>query len=176
MDPNASTETPDTPPAEPATPPASEKAPKWEGEFDPERAARLVENLRKEAAETKARLAAYEKAQQEREDAEKSEAQRLAERAQRAEDEAKAARRELIAAKVVAKHGLPESAVSFLTGDTEEEIEAKAQALAELASVGKRPADEIPGKPKPRLTPGQGESESEGFDPDAMAAKIRSLH
>lgn len=170
-EPKIETTSEETPPAAPA----GEKAPKWEGEFDPDRAARLVENLRKEAAQAKERAATLEKAQQEREDAEKTEAQRNADRAERAEADAKSARRELLAAKSVAKHGLPESAVGFLTGDTAEEIEAQAAALAELASAStKRPAEEIPGKPKPRLVPGQGEALGDDFDPTAVAERIRA--
>lgn len=155
----------------------SPKAPEWEGEFDPERAARLVANLRESEAKTKARLAEFEKREQERADAEKTEAQREKDRADRAEADAAAARRELLVSRAASKHGIPDALAGFLTGDTEEEIEAKAVALAEYASGGaKPPADPIPGKPKPKLVPGSGEGTSEDFDPETLAAKIRDRH
>jgi hypothetical protein len=69
---------PATPPAQPATPaePATEpsaepkaKAPKFEGDFDPERAMRAIENLRNDVEAQKQKTAAAEKkAQQEQAD------------------------------------------------------------------------------------------------------------
>jgi hypothetical protein len=155
--------------------PAEGGAPDWEGEFDPERAARLVANLRESEKKMKARLAEFEAEKQAREDAEKTEAQKLADRLAKAESEAQAARRDLLVTKAAAKYGIPETLAGFLSGDSEEEIEEKAKALAEYAGGTKPPANPIPGKPKPTLVPGSGEGATEDFDPDAVAAKIRAV-
>lgn len=121
-----------------ATPPA-DAAPKWEGDFDPERAARLIANVREEAkgyksalSEVQTKLAAFEQAQL-------SEAEKLAQRASTAETELSKARRELAVRDALTDHGLPKSAARFLTGETAEEIADAAKAFAELS--GAKPAD-----------------------------------
>lgn len=149
-----------------------DKSPAWEGEFDPERAARLVFNLRDESKKAREKLAELEKKLAEKEDAEKSEFQRLQERAERAEAELAKTNSALLVAEVSKAYGVP---ADLLTGSNREEIEARAKALAEWAQAPKRPADELPAKPKPRLIPGTGgDSGADDFDPTALAAKIRA--
>jgi hypothetical protein len=148
-----------------STPPATDKAPKWEGNFDPDRAARLVENLRAELAETKSKLKT-------REDAEKSEAQKLAERAEAAEKEL-AQERKVSAVKA---HKLPASLAPYLTGSTAAEIEASAKALAEELGIhpGAEATEALPGRPRPRLVPGNGSDDgAEPFDAAKVAAAAR---
>lgn len=177
---NEPDKTPDAAPADdqdknPSTPTDQDKGPGWEGEFDPERAARLVSNLRDESKKAKEELAEIRKKLAEKEDAEKSELQRLQERAERAESELNQTRSALEIAEVAKAYGVP---VALLTGSNREEIEARAKALAEWANAPKHPADELPSKPKPRLVPGQGgaAAESDDFDPAATAAKIRARY
>lgn len=177
---NEPTETPTEAPAkvENSAPndsaPTDGKTPGWEGEFDPDRAARLVNNLREESKKSKDELAELRKKLAEKEDAEKSELQRIQERAERAEAELNQTRSALLVAEVAKEYGVP---ADLLTGSTREEIEVKAKALAEWAGAAKRPADDVPGKPKPRLVPGVGGgSDGEAFDPAATAAKIRARY
>lgn len=157
------------------TAPADDKGPGWEGEFDPDRAARLVTNLREESKKTKDELAELRKKLAEREDAEKTELQRIQERAERAEAELNQTRSALLVAEISKEFGVP---ADLLTGSNREEIEARAKALAEWAGSGKRPADDVPGRPKPKLVPGSGgsASDAEPFDPAATAAKIRARY
>lgn len=158
------------------TPPAEDKSPGWEGDFDEERAKRLVTNLREEQGKTKAELAELRKKLAEKEDAEKTEFQRLQERAERAETELNQTRSALLVAEISKEYGVP---ADLLTGSNREEIEARAKALAEWAGPGKRPADDVPGRPKPKLVPGSGiaaDGDAESFDPAATAAKIRARY
>lgn len=156
------------------TDPKTDKGPGWEGEFDPDRAARLVNNLRDEGKKYKEELAELKKRLAEKEDAEKSELQRIQERAERAEKELNETRSALLVAEVAKEYGVP---ANLLDGKDREEIEARAKALAEWASASKRPADDLPGRPKPKLVPGSGsDGDDESFDPAAVAAKIRQRY
>lgn len=154
-----------------------EKKPAFEGEFDAERAARLIENLRSEIKDLKAEKATLATSLQEKEDAEKTESQRLSDRLAAAEKAAKDAQRALLVERAARKHNLPEDVVDFLIGDTEEEIEAKAERLARLGSPKKdepneeqKPEDDgLPGRPAPALKPGHGGDSSAPFDPREIA-------
>ncbi|MEU4568670.1 hypothetical protein [Micromonospora sp. NPDC023956] len=147
------------------TPPApSDKAPKWEGDFDPDKAARLVANLRDELAAVKGRLKT-------REDAEKSDLQKAQERAEKLAADLKAERQ-----KDAAKsHKLPASLAKHLTGETAEEIAASAKALADELGLAQTEAEPLPGRPKPRLRPGHAApgDTSGAFDPAAVIKAAR---
>ena len=155
-----------------STPPTDGKSPGWEGEFDADRAARLVSNLREESKKSKDELTELKKKLTDKEDAEKSEVQRLQDRAERAENELNATRSALLTAEISKEFGVP---VELLSGANREEIVVKAQALADWAALAKRPSDEMPMKPKARLMQGHetGDTEGEAFDSNATAAKIR---
>jgi|SRR5690606_23700078 len=135
------------------------KAPKWDGEFDPDRAARLVANLRSEIDEVRARLRESE----------------AAERA--ALDRAEKAQRELIEARktmALRAFNLPASLAKALDGETEVELEASAKALAEELGLVKRADDDLSGRPKRRLVPGHApDGDSDDFDPRAVIRKAR---
>lgn len=165
------------------------KAPEFDGDFDAEKATRLVANLREEVATLKGERdslkterdefkAAAEKTGTERDDA-------LAAAVKRAED----AERTL----AISKHNLPDDVVEefadYLTG-TPEEVDAKAARLAaRLAPKPEEPSGDsepegdeagdeqkpaLPGKPKPALTPGSGaEDDDLDFDAAAIAAATR---
>lgn len=147
------------------------KSPEWDGDFDKDRAARLVANLREESKKAKEELAAIRSKLSEKEDAEKTEYQRLTERAERAERELESTKTTLMVAEVAKEYGVP---ADLLSGSSREEIEARAKALAEFAGSLKKPAEDVPSKPKPRLIPGQGaEAITEDVDVAALAARIR---
>lgn len=150
--------------------PAEDKAPKWDGEFDPDRAAKLVANLRSEKDELKRELAELKKALSEREEVGKSELAQLRERAEKAEKELAQLKTQSFIASALREHGLSEDLSEFVSGGSEEEIKAKVAKLAE--KLGPTPV--VTGKPKPKLVPGEGsEAAAPDFDPEAIAAKIR---
>ncbi|MBW3663566.1 MAG: hypothetical protein KY469_10740 [Actinobacteria bacterium] len=112
--------------------------PPWgsDEEFDPEKAWKLIQNLRGDVDELKPKAAKLK----ELEDADKTEAQRAAERA--AEAEKRAAEAEAQAAKLEAavKHGLTEEDLDLLGTGTPEEIAERAEKLAaRLGSSQERP-------------------------------------
>ena len=147
-----------------------DKAPKWDGDFDPERAAKLVANLRSEKAELKRELDELKKALGEKEEAGKSETQKLLERAEKAEKELAQLRTQSFIASALREHGLSDDLAEFVSGGTEEEIKAKVAKLAE--KLGPKPT--VPGKPRAKLVPGEGsEAAPAEFDPEAIAAKVR---
>lgn len=121
--------TPPTPPAAPAEPepkPAQAKA-----EVDWKAEARKHEARAKENAAAAAELAALKEAQ-------KTEAEKLADRVKAAERERDEARLEALRAKVGAAKKLPADVVDLLKGDTEEELTAHADRLAAHFTTGPR--------------------------------------
>lgn len=160
----------------------------FEGEFDAERAARLIENLRGEIADLKKDRDTLKSEKQEREDSEKSEVDRLKDALERAQGETKDAKRQAALRRAQAKHGLSDEDVEeFLDGVDEDKIEARAARLAERLGNGSQESggsgeggdgdgedDGLSGKPKPRLTPGTGGgSDEDGFDEDAVVTSAR---
>lgn len=172
--------------------------PPWGDDFDAEKAWTLVQNLRgdKEKLQTEKDGLTSELAteRQARETAETKLTEADPEgKLTAAEARAKTAETSLWTERALRKHSIDEDLVDFLTGDTEEEILAKAERLAgrskpaeEKPSTdgdpkdGEKPADDkpagdqgLPGTPKPSLTPGHGGDTPAPFDPDAIAAKAR---
>lgn len=163
---------PETGETAPAAPPAgapadAEPTQKWEGDFDPERAARLVGSLRKELTDAKAKLRA-------REEADMTEAQKLTARAEAAERELAEARTANLRTTIAAKYGLPPDLAAFLTASDEAAMTAQAEVLAKSA-VPQAPPVEFPGRPVPRMTPGYAvhPDADNGFDPQAVAQAAR---
>lgn len=155
----------------------------WGDDFDAPRAWKLVQNLRSEVADLKQKNGSYEAERQERENAGKSELQKLQEKLQTAEKESSEARRELNLQKVLRKFPELEDFTDLLTGDTEEEITAKAERLAAIGKSKEEAGDtdgdpkpeevELPGKPKADLIPGHAAEETAPFDPVAIAKAAR---
>lgn len=90
-----------------------------------------VEKLRRTEAKTRRELRTAQAQLKDREDAEKTEAQRLTERVTAAETEAASARTQLLRHEVAAAKGLPGTFVERLRGDTREDLEADADVLIE---------------------------------------------
>jgi hypothetical protein len=109
-------------PPEPQPTPAPDAQPKV---FDEA----YVKQLRSEAAATRKQLADVSAKLAEREDADKTDQQRLEERAAESEQRLTAAEAKLIRYEVVAQHGLPLDAADKLAGTTREEVEANAEWL-----------------------------------------------
>lgn len=166
------TETPSTegtpkPTDTPTPKPTDEgKAPKWDGEFDPARAAKLVENLRADVAKKDSDLAALKAQVEERGKGEKTLQQRL----DALESAHSEAQRTLLVAKVAKEHKVPDDLVEFLTAKDADGLKAQAERLSKAAPA----SEEVPGKPKPRLKPGQGtDAAGTAEDPKQIAAAYR---
>lgn len=159
-------------PATAETPPVTENAPTFEGEFDAEKAAALVANVRTENKALKDRLKAFEDAKKAADEAEMTEAQKAMARAEAAEARLAAIETESLRAKVAAAHNLPADAVAYLTGADEAAMTAQAEGLAKLTAPA---APELPGRPTARLVPGHsGSPDAEStFDPAAVAKAAR---
>lgn len=170
--------------------PADTQTPPWGNDFDAEKAWTLIQNLRAEKAQLQTNVTTERQA---REAAEKALADadvegKVSAAEKRAQDAERGLSREKALRKFPVLDGL-EGLEEFLTGDTEEQILAKAERLASLGGgkkTGTEPepkepagnADapkepEIPGKPIPSLTPGHGGSDATPFDPEAIAKQAR---
>ncbi|WNT44326.1 scaffolding protein [Microbacterium phage Mabodamaca] len=146
----------------------------WGDDFSPEKAWKALTAAREAEKAAKRQVTAYEAAEQERADADKTELQKAIERAEKAEKAAKDAARNA----VLAKSGLPEELYGFITGETDEAI---AEQIAKLSAAvtAKDKAEETPEpvtdpapktpRPTAALTPGHGGDE-DTFDADAIVA------
>lgn len=151
-------------PADTGTTPV-DNAPKWEGDFDPERAARLVANLRGDNDALKAKFTEAQAKLTEYEQAQMSDMEKLTARATAAESELANLTRKLAVADALRKHGLSDDDAEWLTGDTAEEIDARAAKLA--ARGGSKPAED---NPLPPTLPVPGN----GTDPASVAQLTRA--
>jgi seryl-tRNA synthetase len=155
----------------------------WGDDFDAEKAWKLVQNLRGEVADLKAAKSTVEqerdalkKAKDDAADEGKTELQKLQDRLEQIEKDSKAKDRDLALQKVLRKHPELEEYADLLTGDNEEELAAKAERLAKIGKKAEGEGGdnvELPGKPKPNLTPGHSAEISEDFDPVAIAKAAR---
>lgn len=168
------------------------QTPPWGDDFDAERAWRLVQNLRTELADVKGDRDAIKT---ERDDLKKgagSESEKIAAAEQRAAE----AERALHVERAIRKHPDLADFADLLTGDTEEEVLAKADRLAAIGKKGGDPAaddkgdakgddpkpdaekqgddDGLPGKPTPDLKPGHGGEPNTPFDAEAIAKAARA--
>lgn len=159
----------------------------WGDDFDEAKAWTLVQNLRGDKSTLQADLATARQAL--------TEAETKATAGETEKDRADKAERALWTERALRKHPtVSEDFVDFLSGDTEEEILAKAERLSKVGQpkapavddpkpdADPKPDDpkpeepakpELPGKPKPDLTPGHGADAPAAFDPDAVVAAIR---
>lgn len=171
-----------TPSTDPTTPPpAAPAAPPWGEDFDPERAWRLVENLRAENGQLKQRPRLTAEEQQalddynslveaSQTDAERRERELAQYRSRVDELDPKATRLE-----VALDHGIPKDFLDLLGSGTREEIEARAERVKTLIA-GQAPvtppAVPAPGnRPVAQLRPGATPSQQ----PDSEDAAYERL-
>ncbi len=145
--------------------------PALEAEFTAADRASFEAELKKKNSEAKNlrdRLAAAEKTLQEASDKDKSEVEKANGRVIALEADVKRLAKEAIGF----KHGLNEAQIKRLVGDTAEELEADAAELVE--TLGIKPADPIPGKPREVMPRGGGDpdAEPEETDPAKLAAAV----
>jgi hypothetical protein len=154
------------------------QTPPWgsDEEFNPEKAWQLVQNLRADKDKLTTKVTDYERSVQEAEDAKKDDLTKALDKVTAAEKRAAEAERQLIVAKALRDHpelSEIEDVEDFLTGETAEEIEAKAVRLA----AGRKPAEpkqDPSRRPRSALVPGHSTSEADPeFDPDAIAKAAR---
>lgn len=175
---------PAAPPADPAATPTPAAPPAddldFEGDFDAERAKRLILGLRadKQAAKDAAAEVARERDElktkwQAHEADQLTDAQRQAQELAAAKQELAAERRK----SALTRHGLADTALIFLTAESAEDIEAQAAALASLQgpAVPPAPTPDLHVEPRSDLNPaGQQIPPSEPpFDPVAIARAAR---
>lgn len=129
-------------------PPASEGQEPAEGETNPEGqepkgksySQTYVQQLRREAAGSRTRVSELEERLQEFEDRDKTEMQRLTDRIGEFERRATDAEVRLLRYEIAAEHGFGPEAAAFLSGNTREELELRAEELAKLLADKGRPA------------------------------------
>lgn len=162
-------ETPEGDEGRPSTPkPETGKEPEFEGEFDADRAKRLVANLRKEKDDLASEMRALKAQVDEKGKGEKT----LQERLEALEERAATAERNLLVAKVAKECKVPDDLVEFLTAKDEAGLKAQAE---RLASHVKPSSDDggVTRRPRPALKPGHGGDEPPAFDPEAVAKAAR---
>jgi chromosome segregation ATPase len=164
--------------------------PPWGDDFDAERAWRLVQNLKSERDGLRSEVADLKTER----DNLKTEAGSETDKVKAAQKDADDVRRELWIERALRKHPeIDEDYIDFLSGDTEDEINAKAERLAKIGKKAEAPKDDekdggkdaddsddsgdddedLPGKPKPDLKPGHGGDSPESTDPAAIALEVR---
>ena len=165
----------------------------WGDDFDEAKAWTLIQNLRADKTRLTDSLTTERQAREVADTAAKS-SDTDGKIAAAAEKRATTAERSLYVERALRKHAIDEDLVDFLTGDTEEEILARAERLAKVSSPkpegGKpagdkpdgeagdkpdadKPEEGLPGRPQPGLTPGHGGTPPEPFDADAVVTSIR---
>lgn len=147
--------------------------PPWgsDDEFNPEKAWKLIQNLRGDVEELKPKAAKL----RELEDAEKTEAQRLKDQLEAEQASNATSKTEVAKLKAAIKHGLSEEDLELLSG-TPEEIEQRAERLAARLAGTSNEEEQEGGtgrRPKERLRPGASPStEPEETDPRKLAAGL----
>jgi hypothetical protein len=145
-------------PAQAAPTAPADPAPPWGADFDPERAWKLVQDLRTDKERLAARPVLTPEQQQQLSEynrlveASKSETQRLTEQAAAAQRDAETAKSEALRWQAAATHGIPAEHFDLLGTGTADEITARAQKLGALltaqAAAATTPA--VPGAPLTR--------------------------
>jgi dsDNA-specific endonuclease/ATPase MutS2 len=164
---------------------SNDATPPWgsDEDFDAGKAWTLIQNLRADKASLTTKVSEFERAAQEAEDAKKDDLTKATDALTRAQEEAAKARRDLALERIIRRYPALEEiedVAEFLTGNTEEEIEAKAKRLAAHAPKGREEEQHeqdnpLAQRPRPDLTPGHSPAnQSTAFDASAVAKEIRA--
>jgi hypothetical protein len=135
------------------------QTPPWGDDFDAETAWRLVQNLRSEVSDLKTAKSTL-KAEL---DAQKAESGSGADKIAAAEARAKDAEKALHVERAIRKYPALEEYADLLSGDTEEEILAKAERLAKIGQPKAPEGDQKPGDGDEKP---EGEQKPEGETPE----------
>ncbi|AWY04842.1 scaffolding protein [Microbacterium phage Floof] len=158
-------------PAEPSKETPAAETPPWGDDFDPARAWETIQRQRASETDLKTKLSAYEKAEQEKADAELTELEKL-----RKDFAALAAEKTALARTTQLNElGLDKALHGFITGETPEDIAKQVTALKAALGTPDPAADPAPvtTRPQPKLTPGQGGDDKSTPDLDALVASLR---
>jgi hypothetical protein len=137
---------------------------------------KALDHERKARRDAEARLKELEplaQAAKAKEDADKSEIQKVTEALTSERDARTKAEAALLRFNVATDKGVPLKLAQFLSGTTREEIEASADTLVAELGNGDRP--NVPGKPTERMVSGKPSSTLETEDPMALIRKARRL-
>lgn len=161
------------PPPEPetTTPPAKD-----DDETLGEPGKKALDQERKARRDAEARLKELEplaKAAKDKEDADKTEIQKVTEALTSERDARTKAETALLRFNVATDKGVPLKLAQFLSGTTREEIEGSADTL--IAELGNGDRPNVAGKPTERMVSGKPSSTLETDDPMALIRKARRL-
>jgi hypothetical protein len=150
-------------------------------DFDPEKAWKLITNLRADVDRHKKRADTAESKLKEIEDSKKSESERDAEARAAAEKKAADAELDVTRLRVAMSKGLSETQAKRLVGTTKEELEADADELLETfkseGDGGSGSGSGGGGRPKEKLKPGAApEAEPEEDDPLKLAEAVPRMY
>lgn len=161
--------------ATPPEPKADDPKPPWgsDDEFNPEKAWKLIQDVRSDAANAKQDRDAYKSKVIQFEDANKDEKTKLTEAKEEAAKEAAESKAEAIRLRMALKYGLDEDDLDLLGVGDEEQIESRAKRLAER-SVSKE--QDSSRRPKEKLRPGAAPKSEDDLpsNPDELAARVSS--
>lgn len=144
-----------------------------DADFDPEKAWKLITNLRGDVDKIKKDRDGLAAKVKEHDDASKSEQEKATETAQAAQQQADAATREAARLRIALKKGLTETQAKRLVGDTEEDLEKDADDLLESFKTDDDDGDAARRTPKPRLRTGAASSsEPDETDPEKLAEQV----
>lgn len=157
-----------------------ETKPPWgsDDEFSPEKAWKLIQNVRADLDKTKTTNAELAKQVKAQEDATKTDSEKLTERVTGAETRAEKAEREAARLRVALDKGLTLAQAKRLVGDTEDELAKDADELLATFKGGdnNEPSGSRRG-PQERLRSGAAPSaEPEETDPSKLAAKVPRMY
>jgi len=161
------------------------QTPPWGNDFDAEKAWTLLQNVRKDKTDLIAEKATLVGQVAELQTAIQAKAD------EKLEDKLAAAEKSLFVERALRKHPEAEEFLDFLTGETEDEITAKAERLAKAGKPKGDPkpddkkgddkkGDETPNpadlqrRPGENLTPGHGGEQTVAFDAKSIASEIIS--
>lgn len=133
---------------------------------DPAKVRKALDHAREWEKRAKANADAAKKLT-EFEDAQKTEAQKLQDQYEEAIGRASRAENDLARERVARKHGLDDDLLQFLTGETEEELEARAKVLAER--LGERKTAQAR-----RPDPSQGRGSDMALNGDPLLNDLKS--
>lgn len=151
-----------TPTAPPQPPQEGAQQPPWGSpeQFDPDKAWKLIEDLRADKAKLSSRAMSDEQRQQLAEfekvrDAQKSEAQRQQEAVEAANRERETAASEALRYRVAIENGVSKEDLDLLGTGTQEQLEARAKRISEIRAAGApQTPPAIPQRPSEQLQPG----------------------
>ncbi|WP_336628436.1 MULTISPECIES: hypothetical protein [unclassified Microbacterium] len=154
---------------------AAEQTHPWGDNFDPETAYRALTSAREAEKAAKTKLAAFEKAEQDKADAELSELEKL----RKEFAELTAEKTALARTAQLNELGLDKALHGFISGETPEAIAEQVTALKTAMGAVTPAAEDDPApestttRPRPKLTPGQGGDDPDELDLSAIAEAVR---